>query len=349
MTTDNLIWSARADLAQRSLAARFGAPWPQLYHNWSPSSAAGDAVFNYWWLAHVIDVRLDAYERTGDPAWLDGARAVRRNILERNQGSLYNDYFDDMLWFGLALERLGRLGDDAGATADAAALWERCRTLGWNATCGWSLAWRATQLDYKNTPANGPFAILGARLFEASGQQMYLEHAVASFEWISRTLMPRGDGFVEDGINRLGDGAIDTPWQFTYNQGLYIGAGVALYRATGEPAFLDRVQPTATTALAVLGDGTVFHPEGDGGDEGLFKGVFYRYAEQLLRVRPDVGLTGFIAASVDALWDRGVGPDGDFAPGNDWRTPPAGPVPYSTYLSAIMATEVRAALSNRPT
>jgi len=53
-----------ADRAQQALDDHFGAPWPQLLHNGHPTG--DDVVFNYWWLAHVIDVRLDAYLRTGD-------------------------------------------------------------------------------------------------------------------------------------------------------------------------------------------------------------------------------------------------------------------------------------------
>jgi len=41
-------------------------------------------------------------------------------------------------------------------------------------------------------------------------------------------------GFVWDGKNRTGDGHIDKDWEFTYCQGVFIGAGVELYgsRAT---------------------------------------------------------------------------------------------------------------------
>jgi len=337
------IWSTRADLAQKGLTTHFAAPWPQFLNNWSTPIDGSNDVFNYWWLAHTMDVRLDAYERTSDQQWLQQAQLTRKNLLERNGGTLFNDYFDDMLWFGLALERLGRIGKDDTAISDAIALWRHCRTNGWNDTYGWSMAWRTSQLDYKNTPANGPFSILGARLYELTGNEEYLNEAMDGFDWITRTL--RCDsGFIHDGINRLGDGTIDIQWRFTYNQGLYIGAGTALAQATGDHSYLDAVTETIHAALTTLTCGEVFVSEGDGGDEGLFKGIFYRYALTFLQAHPDSTLAGFMGASAEALWAHSCSTQDSFLPGNDWSRPPTDPIPYSTYLSAIMALEAMAAL-----
>ena len=73
-------WNERADLAQADLDRFFGAPGPQLLHNRHPSDDRDDELFNYWWIAHAIDARLDAYERTGDTRWLQSARDYAANI-----------------------------------------------------------------------------------------------------------------------------------------------------------------------------------------------------------------------------------------------------------------------------
>uniref|UniRef100_UPI0025D645E7 glycoside hydrolase family 76 protein n=1 Tax=uncultured Microbacterium sp. TaxID=191216 RepID=UPI0025D645E7 len=157
-----------------------------------------------------------------------------------------------------------------------------------------------------------------------------------------------------DGINRTGDGTVDTQWRFTYNQGLYVGAAVELFGATGDDAFLQRAVQTATTAVRELSDGTVFPDEGDGGDEGLFKGVYYRYLGELLGVLAGVEsyeverveLEQFLRTGTDALWQNGV-VDGYLRPGNDWSQPPVEWIPYSTMVSAIFAVEQRARLEAR--
>lgn len=348
-----MTWNERADVAQESLRHFFGAPEPQYLNNWYPDGPDRNAIFNYWWLAHVMDARLDAFERTGDDRWLARTVEVRDNLVVRNGGGLFNDYFDDMLWFALALERLARLGRgrtaggrpvDADAyLAESSRIWEHCLDTGWNDVHGPSMSWRVQQPYYKNTPANGPFAILGARLAVATGRTRYLEVARRALDWIEGTLRRTRDGFVEDGIDREEDGRVDTQWRFTYNQGLYVGACVALAGAGADDgeALLDRAGTTLTTALAELTVEGVFADEGPDGDEGLFKGVLYRYATLLDEVRPHDGYRAFLVSSTDALWAHGLR-DGYLLPANDWRRPADGPIPYSTMLSAIMATESRA-------
>jgi predicted alpha-1,6-mannanase (GH76 family) len=341
-------WSARADLAQRSLGHFFGAPEPQLLDNTYP---AGDSsTFNYWWLAHAMDVRLDAFGRTGDHQWLDAAEATSANLRARNEGSLFNDYFDDMLWYALALERLARATGRQAPLDDARAIWEHVVEHGWNATHGPSVAWRKQQPYYKNTPANGPFAILSARLHQHEPDPKYLEYGTAAFDWITATLVG-SDGFVEDGINRDGGGRIDTQWRFTYNQGLYIGAAVALDDVLHEPGLIDQAQRTATTALRELAPDGIVGSEGGGGDEGLFKGVLFRYLGTLLdrigTASPDAApLLAFVRTSTDSLWETSPR-DGYLLAGDDWRRPAEPPVYYSTQLSAIMALELRASIEAR--
>lgn len=164
------------------------------------------------------------------------------------------------------------------------------------------------------------------------------------------------DGFVEDGINREGDGRVDTQWRFTYNQGLYLGAAVALEGALHEPELtgrdlVGRALRTASTALAELAPGGVVGSEGGGGDEGLFKGVLYRYLGTLLdrigTTSPDAApLVEFVRSSTDRLWETGRR-DGYLLAGDDWRRPAEPPVFYSTQLSAVMALELRASIEAR--
>ncbi|MFC8596929.1 glycoside hydrolase family 76 protein [Isoptericola sp. NPDC057191] len=367
-------WAGRADVAQLSVDLLYGAAAPQLLHNAHPRP--DDTTFNYWWLAHVVDCRLDAFSRTGEVAWLDAARATAANIRERNDGSLFNDYFDDMLWYALALLRLAEATPDdaerAAVEADVLALWEHVVEHGWNDVHGPSLSWRKQQPDYKNTPANGPLAILGARLARRTGDEAYLDRALTTVAWLEEHLVGP-DGFVEDGMGREGGTDVDTHWRFTYNQGLYIGACVELYRSTGDSGWLDRAERTAVTSVRELATGGVFRREGElvdddvpdtaGGDVGLFKGVWYRYAAELLDERAVPEVEDLLRSSTDALWTHGVVPfdavpPADGAPaaaveslrgagvvlraGDDWACAAPTQVGYSTLLSAVMALEVRA-------
>ncbi|GAA3636143.1 glycoside hydrolase family 76 protein [Microlunatus ginsengisoli] len=354
MTSDNTVssigtvWDSHATTAQTSLDHFFAADGPQFLNNYYP--AGDNTTFNYWWLAHVLDVRLDAYIRTGDQHWLEQALQTHANILERNGGSLYNDYFDDMLWNALAILRLHDATGDDRYLRLSQDLWQHVVDHGWNDVLGPSVAWRKQQLYYKNTPANGPFVILSARLAARTGEKPVLELGLAAYEWLTRILV-RADGFVEDGINRNQDGRIDVQWRYTYNQALYIGAGVALTQATGSSTFRRQATLTALTAIQELADDGLFRTEGAGGDEGLFKGIYYRYLDTLLATLdpsspPYTTLSTFVRRSTDALWAHCQVDDWLLA-GDDWSGPAPSTVAYSTQLSAIMALEARAALERR--
>ncbi|MEU4388343.1 hypothetical protein [Promicromonospora sp. NPDC023805] len=98
-------------------------------------------------------------------------------------------------------------------------------------------------------------------------------------------------------------------------------------------------------------DDGVVGSEGGGGDEGLFKGVLYRYLGTLLdrigTTSPDAApLVEFVRTSTDRLWEASQR-DGYLLAGGDWRRPAELPVFCSTQLSAVMALELRASLEAR--
>ncbi|MEQ4715524.1 hypothetical protein [Nonomuraea sp. B19D2] len=78
--------------------------------------------------------------------------------------------------------------------------------------------------------------------------------------------------------------------------------------------------------------------EGGGGDEGLFKGIFYRYAAELVKAGDQPGLRRFLLDGTSRLWESCLR-DGSLLANDDWRHPAEGKIAYSTQLSAIMATE----------
>jgi predicted alpha-1,6-mannanase (GH76 family) len=320
------------------------------YHMSYPTSARADLEFNYWWLAHAIDAAVDAFERTGDPAHLERAGRVHRALRLRNGGRLVNGYFDDMMWLGGALARLGEasIGQPGGGERwldRADRLWRFAADRGWNLRHGASLAWRRRQLDYKNAPANGPFAILGARLerLRPAGREVLSR---AAFDWMHVRLRDPETGFVADGIGREGGSARDD-WAFSYNHGVYIGAALALHRLRPDPRLVEHASLTAVDLLDRLAPDGVFVDQG-AGDGALFGGITYRHLVDLAAtdgVAAPIAerLRGFVAGSVETLWrtsERG----GLLLAGPRWDAPPELPATLSAELGAVLATEASAAL-----
>ena len=337
-----MIYEKYADIGQKSLDYYYkNDDIIQYMNNLYPINSKKDnETFNYWWIAHLIDVRIDAYLRTEDEAMLAVAKEAYRVNKQRNHNTLRHEFYDDMLWNALAGVRLYDIEKNGEYLEDAKEVCDDIMRTAWNEHCGGGLAWKRTQLDYKNTPVNAPFIILAIRLYKITNESCYWEMALKVYDWIKRVLV-RADSFVEDGINRLGDGKIDTQWQFTYNQGVYIGAVLEIFKVSGEEKYLEEAHRCAEQSLNILVQQGVLVDEGDGGDIGLFKGILYRYLCLLNEQDAKAKYSEFIMSSVDILVKNKL-EEGYLLANRNWTTKNDGAVYLSDELSAVMAMEMAA-------
>jgi len=337
---EDRVWSARADLAQDELYGSYWDETRKLFRNAAPCS--GELCtdpFNYWWLAHAADTLTDGLARTGDSKYKRRLSTLYEGILERNGGEWPNEYYDDMEWMALAWLRAYGAANEEKYRRAALVLWEDIKH-GWNGYMGGGIAWRKPQPDYKNTPANAPAVILASRLYMRFHREKDLAWAKKIYDWQKANLVDPHTGLVWDGMNRTGDGAIDKDWKFTYCQGVYIGAGVELFRATNERVYLDDAIRTARNVSIELADPAtcVLPSEGDG-DGGLFKGVLVRYLAQLVLENPARQETAaLLKINANSLWEFGKAEDHVLF-GNSWSNPPGSVVPLSTQLSGAILLE----------
>lgn len=336
-------WPDRAASAQRSLVDGFYDEATGLFANACPRAAA-DPKLHYWWQAHAIDALVDAFERDHDPTALARAARIWASVKRANDG-VTNDYYDDMLWMGLALHRLGGHTHDPALRADVQTLWRDVRC-GWNEEQGGGIAWRKTQRDYKNTPANAPAVLLGVALHRDEGDGDALAFARRVYDWLDGNLVDRTSGLVWDGKNRRGDGRIDRDWLFTYNQGLFIGAAVALFEATREPRYRADAAATLAAMLARMTDADGVLRENGRGDGGLFKGILVRNLGAFAAADPGVrdAVHAFLRRQAESMWSHAVAPAGPTLFPCDWRTDAAPPTELSAELSGVMLLEQLAKL-----
>jgi predicted alpha-1,6-mannanase (GH76 family) len=337
-------WKVRAEEAQRTLDENFWNDSIRMYDIRTPCpDGSCNTIFHYWWMAHAVEALTDGWERTSNPIYAGRLRQLHQGILSRNGGVWPNSLYDDMEWMAIAWLRAYRLTGEEAYKQTALVLWDDIKP-GWNGHMGGGIAWQKTQLDYKNTPANAPAAILAARLYAAFGQLEDLDWAKKIYDWQKRTLVDPVTGFVWDGINRLGDGVIDKDWKYTYCQGVLIGAAAELYLATGEREYLADAQRAWNAAMEelTLPGSRLFPPEGNG-DGGLFKGILARYAGVLARVTGDGSIQEVLLSNAGILWDTGRSP-AEALFGENWDEPPGGQVELSTQLSGVILLEAAAAL-----
>ncbi|MEC0167037.1 glycoside hydrolase family 76 protein [Paenibacillus graminis] len=340
------LWEERAEEAQEALDHFFWNESIGMYNIETPCpDGECNIVFHYWWMAHAVDVLVDGLLRAKNGRYEARLASLYDGLLRRNGGVWPNELYDDMEWMALAWLRAYQATGETRYKETALLLWQDIKT-GWNNHMEGGIAWQKSQLDYKNTPANAPAAILAARLYQSFAEPQDLEWAENIFNWQKRHLVDPETGFVWDGMNREGDGSIDKDWKYTYNQGVYIGAAIELYRIKGQAAYLEDARQTFATAVRELADpqsGVL--PEEGNGDGGLFKGILVRYAAELAKADPDASeAAAFLRQNAELLWERGKGVEGALF-GTDWSHPPAGIVQLSSQLSGIKLLERMAELS----
>ena len=327
-----------ADEAQDNLIKNYWNEKNGIFYDKYPQKTSGG--LNYWWMAHAIDVLADAYIRTGDEKYKDYADKVLASVVKKN-GKIINDYYDDMQWMALALLRFYDETGERKYIVYVEDLWNDI-TKGWNDKMGGGIAWRKSQKDYKNTPANAPAAILAARLYNTIGNEVYLDWAKKLFEFVEENLVNKNTGQVWDGINREGNGKIDKDWCFTYCHGVYIGAAVELYKITGEQIYLDKALKTAGFSLDKFIKNEFFVDEGEG-DGGLFKGILIRYLTELYKIKPDYSeIKNIFDDNIFILREKGTNSEGLY--GKSWGKAPGTDKGYdlTVQLSGVMLYEMMA-------
>lgn len=272
-------WQVAAAEGQQALLKNFWSAQDRYFYQ----NNKGNKAFNYWWQAHAMDVLLDGYERSGDKKYLDLVSELHAGVEVKNGGTFYNEYYDDMEWMALACLRAFSLSGDVRYKHTAQLLWEDIKT-GWSLEFGGGISWKKTQRNYKNSPANAPAAILAARLYQLNKNKEDLAWAQKIYAWEKQHLVDPETGLVWDGFNRQGNHQIDKNWKFSYNQGIFIGAGLELYKATHQKTYLQDACKTARYIVTSpdFFPGGILKSEGSG-DGGLFKGIFIRYLTQLIQ------------------------------------------------------------------
>ena len=291
------VWAGRAAVAERSVVARHlqrVRVWPLgwlMRTAWPPTpSHRWHEPLHYWWQAHALDCLVDAELRAPSAARRRVIRAWPRAQYVRNGARGTNEYHDDIAWFGLALERAGRLG--LGNARGLRAIVARLRAAWVDDELG-GIRWRGGD-EFRNAPTNPPAALLFARVG-------YRGLAHWGVRWMERRLR-RDDGLLRDGIRADGPAKA----LYTYGQGLYLGA----LHELGERG---AARATVGAIREALTDDGVLRGAGDG-DGGLFAGITARYLAL-------AGGEDVVVASAEAAWANRAETSSGILFGPDWGVP----------------------------
>lgn len=256
--------SSEAAVDKRHLRRLWGLPGTQLGVVAWPAARKQTlfGTWHYWWQAHLLDCLVDAQLRDPQPKRLTRINRQIRGHRIRNIGRWTNDYYDDMAWLALALERSGRLAG-VGRPRALDTLADQLLN-SWVPEDGGGIPWRK-QDQFFNAPANGPAAIFLAR-------HDRLRRAQQMGDWIEDTLIDPETHLVFDGIKA---GSLVRA-QYTYCQGVVLGLEVELANRTEDPEHAQRVHRLVSAVRDHMSTDGVIRGAG-GGDGGLFNAILARY------------------------------------------------------------------------
>ena len=300
--------------------------------------------FNYWWNAHGLDALADAYRRTRQPVYTQRMKTLLHGMLSANGGTYLNTFYDDMEWLALASLRAHELTGDQEYLDVAELLWSDIKgglsdgAFSWNKDCS---------PGCKNTIANTPAIILGARLHGWRSNPQDFQTVQSVYAFVKARLVDPTTGAVWDGLDPF-SGVVDKR-VFSYNQGMFIGAGLELYKLTRNAAYLDDAMRTASHTLDRQSpNGMIFASETGGKDGGLFKGILVRYLALLARegdipAATRVRYVNAIKQNASILNSIGIRRP-QMICGTGWAVPAGTTTDYSTQTSGLMLMEAAASV-----
>jgi hypothetical protein len=207
-------------------------------------------------------------------------------------------YYDDNEWVGIELVRMYELTHSAAALGSAEAIMAFVMA-GWDTdpehVCPGGIPFsNSSENNERNTVTGGPGAELAVRLYQLTGSVAYLQFAEQAYNWV-RTCLLQSNGLYADHIGA--HGALARVY-WSYNQGSMIGAGVLLYQATGNSAYLYQSRQTAKVALAY------YTPERLGSEIPFFVSVYLRNMLYLDSVTHDPPGPRLAQPYVDYAWQH---------------------------------------------
>jgi predicted alpha-1,6-mannanase (GH76 family) len=272
--------------------------------SWSHSQAA----------AAALDVALACGNWTDAKRSLAGFERYRhgRSYDPRIGEGRQDRFYDDAAWIALNFVQAFEISGRARYLTQAERVFSWLET-GFSPHGG--LYWRENHI-YRNAATNGPALQLALHLFEETREQRYLHRARQIDDFLNQQLRSP-EGLIYDGV--ADDGGF-SPTIWSYNQGSYIGAGVQLYRATGDPEYLRRAVETASAALARFGEGDRLWRQ-----PPAFNAIFFRNLLDLDVIAPDpryrAALEAYLARARDSARTRfglyQAGGLGSYGPGTD--------------------------------
>lgn len=221
-----------------------------------------------------------------------------------NSAPASDRFYDDNVWLGIDFCDIYAATHEPQYLDEAKRIWEFIRS-GTDDVLGGGIYWCEQKKHSKNTCSNAPGAVYALKLYEATGDERYLDEGKALYAWTRNTLMDPRDGLYFDNMNL--EGRIGRA-KFAYNSGQMVQAGALLYKLTGDESYLKDAQRTAAACRGAFFED--FAPEGGEPFRILKKGnvwftaVMVRGLEELYARDGNAAYLEDVQRSLDYAWEH---------------------------------------------
>ncbi len=233
-------------------------------------TSGGNSQFDngFWGEAEEIEGVIDAYNRSGNSAYLTEISQLLNGFSATNgtnwSGDIYND---DCMWACIAYLRgyqaTGNSTFLSIATANFNMVWAR----GWDTSAGG--LWWTTADQSKNSCDEDPAAIVAYLLYQATGNSSYLTQSQELYNWEIAHLYNPSTGEISDNYaNGQANGGATT-----YNQGTFIGAA----------DYLGDVTNAGLAANFLMGDGGLMPDYGEANNNSGFNSIAIRWTAKFMK------------------------------------------------------------------
>ena len=192
----------------------------------------------------------------------------------------WNEYNDDLLWAGLAYIRGYLITGQQRFLDQARWAWHLMYNRGWDDTLEGGIWW-SIKKEEKSGLSNNPAICMACYLYDATGEEQYLDKAKAIYEWVYKKLR-NTDGSVDEKIDADGNRANSYN---VYNQGTFVEGASNLLRLTGETKYRTAARKTIEYVMVnhVNSRGVMSRKKLD----GTWQSEFARGMAFYLKARPE--------------------------------------------------------------
>ncbi len=269
---------ADADVAYAAFNTYFYNPDAKLYYG----TTKHEGVAAIWVQAIYWDMAMDVYQRTKKSA----QKQLISDIYEGNY--IHYDHYnwtnhkvwfiwDDMMWWIASLARAHQLTGNKEYLQKSIEGFNHVWEGSYDPTDG-GMFWDFKHSG-KNACINYPTVIAAMRLYKITGDTTYLGKAKRVYDWTRNNLFNQTNGRVAD--NKIGNNRPGYS-DYTYNQGTCIGAALALYTETKNPAYLADAKLAADYTQNAMSKNGILPAEGDFNEQGILKAIFAQYVMRLI-------------------------------------------------------------------